>query len=99
MPRRAFASRNSGSKTSVDFNSSTSALCRGTPNFVGKSLRTRAMTCILISCAISRPPFPDGRILSHPPRDGKAARARPVVTNWWQIGHIFEKCVVNKAEM
>ena len=38
MPRSAFSSRYYGSNTMRDFNSCTSPLWRGMPNFVGKSL-------------------------------------------------------------
>jgi hypothetical protein len=43
MPLNASAFRYSGSKTMVDFNSSTRPLCRGMPNLVGKELCILAM--------------------------------------------------------
>ena len=46
MPRRASALRYSGSKTMAERSSCTRWGCRGIPNFVGKSLRIRAMTLI-----------------------------------------------------
>ena len=46
MPRRASSLRYSGSKTIMDRSSSTSPLCLGMPNFVGKSLRIWATGCI-----------------------------------------------------
>ena len=61
MPRSAFSSRYSGSNTMRDFNSCTSPLCRGMPNFVGKSLCMRAMmlnesssaiACLRIACIL-----------------------------------------------
>ncbi len=42
-PRTASGFRNSGSKTMWAFRLSTSPLCRGMPNFSGKSVRMRAM--------------------------------------------------------
>lgn len=42
-PRKASGSRYSGSKTILPFRPFTSPLCRGTPNFVGKSVRIVAM--------------------------------------------------------
>ena len=49
MPRRASGLRYSGSKTIVARVSGTSPLWRGMPNFVGNSLRMRAITCIVCS--------------------------------------------------
>ena len=57
MPRSASGFRNSGSKTMVDSNSSTKPLWRGIPNFVGKSLRIRAIVWIATFSIYYAPTF------------------------------------------
>ena len=47
-PRSASATRYAGSKTIVARSDGASDACRGNPNFVGKSLRIRAMTSTLL---------------------------------------------------
>ena len=48
MPRNASAFRYSGSNTIRARNDGTNPLCLGIPNFVGNSLRIRAMTLVSI---------------------------------------------------
>ena len=52
IPRRASGFRYSGSNTILARRASTTPLCRGIPNLVGKSVRIRAMIFISSVCSI-----------------------------------------------